>query len=33
MKGAFNWSRQYSGLLAMQIDAIERGYNDDYYIV
>lgn len=31
MSGAISWARQYSRVLALQIDAVERGYNDQYY--
>ncbi|KAK8923222.1 hypothetical protein H634G_10455 [Metarhizium anisopliae BRIP 53293] len=31
MSGAISWARQYSRVLALQIDAVERGYNDEYY--
>ena len=31
MTGAFLMSRQYSGLLALQISAVEQGLHDGYY--
>ncbi|CBF87231.1 hypothetical protein AN9242.2 [Aspergillus nidulans FGSC A4] len=31
MTGSFIWSRQFSGILALQIAAIERGMNTEYY--
>ncbi|KAG8418906.1 hypothetical protein J3459_011887 [Metarhizium acridum] len=33
MSGAISWARQYSKVLALQIAAVERGYNDEYYVV
>ncbi|UNI19545.1 hypothetical protein JDV02_005725 [Purpureocillium takamizusanense] len=32
MSGAISWARQYSRMLALQIDAVEKGYNDEYYV-
>ncbi|KAL4919242.1 hypothetical protein BDW62DRAFT_179715 [Aspergillus aurantiobrunneus] len=33
MTGSFLWARQFAPLLALQIDAIERGLNSEYYDV
>ncbi|KHN99847.1 Pyridine nucleotide-disulfide oxidoreductase, FAD/NAD(P)-binding domain protein [Metarhizium album ARSEF 1941] len=33
MSGAISSARQFSKVLALQIDAVERGYNDQYYAV
>lgn len=31
MAGNFMWARQYSGILATQIQAVEQGLNKEYW--
>ena len=31
MTGSFLWSRQFSALVALQIDAVEKGLNEKYW--
>lgn len=31
MTGSFMWSRQFSLALALQIAAVEKGMNEEYY--
>jgi hypothetical protein len=31
MTGSFIWCRQFSALLAIQIDAVEKGLNESYW--
>jgi hypothetical protein len=31
MAGNFIWARMFSGVLAVQIEAVEKGLNEDYW--
>jgi hypothetical protein len=31
MAGNFIWARMFSGVLATQIEAVEKGFNADYW--